>query len=295
MLHNPVMPKEIQEFFSQVEFQKPKLWDATFGRGGHTDFLLTQNAALTAYATDQDTEAIHYGKDQFKQAIAEGRLLLAKSNFSDIKNVITKNNWPSRFEFILMDLGVSSPQLDEAHRGFSFYHKGPLDMRMDRDTELTAEEIVNEWDEDDLVTVFQSLGEVKKPFRVVRAIVHDRKTNRFQSTTELAELIARVDGWRIKGKHPATQYFMGLRLMVNRELNVLQEILPVILRDHLESGGRIAVLTFHSLEDRIVKNIFKSNKDLGFPVNKKVVVASREEQKINIRSRSAKLRVFQRS
>ena len=158
--------------------------------------------------------------------------------------------------------------------------------------ELSAETIINSWPEEELVEVFKSYGEVRSPFRVVRAIVHDRQEKPFTTTKELSGLIERVDGWRKKGHHPATKYFLGLRLAVNRELEQLSESLPHMM-EALNENGRLAVLTFHSLEDRIVKRIFKSS-ELGKPVNKKVIVATREEQQSNPRSRSAKLRVFQR-
>lgn len=295
MLHNPVMLNEIIENFPVNNPHPLQMWDGTFGRGGHASEMLNKFPELQVYASDQDRDAIEYGEQTFKALIENKRLFLVKSSFKEISQIISQNKWPEKFDYILLDLGVSSPQLDEPARGFSFYHSGPLDMRMDRDRDFSASNIINEWEEEDLIEIFQTLGEVRKPYRVVRAIVHDRKQTPFTTTTALAELIARVDGWRNKGKHPATQYFMALRLVVNRELKVLEEVLPEIIKNNLKLNGRISVLTFHSLEDRIVKNIFKSHKEWGFPVNKKVIVASRDEEKNNVRSRSAKLRVFERS
>lgn len=142
------------------------------------------------------------------------------------------------------------------------------------------------------MSLFASYGEIQNPARVVRAVVNDRVLNPFTSTLQLSGLIERVDGWHKKGFHPATQYFMALRLVVNRELEVIEQVLPLLIQQ-MQDQGRISVITFHSLEDRIVKNIFKDCEQ-GFLVNKKVIVPSEEECKINSRARSAKLRIFQK-
>ena len=226
---------------------------------------------------------------EFKTEVQNKELIFISKNFSQF----TESNL-NLFDMMFLDLGVSSPQLDKSDRGFSFYHQGPLDMRMNQQQILTADYIINTWSEKDLVGLFQNYGEIYKPFRVVRAIVHDRKTKAFKTTQELSGLIERVEGWRKKGFHPATQYFMALRLVVNQELEVLREALPAMLKS-LNPGGRLAVISFHSLEDRIVKNIFKDSKDWGRPINKKVIIASEEEQRQNPRSRSAKLRIFERT
>ncbi len=293
-LHLPVLLNEILEVFGRRETPPRFYFDGTFGRGGHLLAVLNRFEAVKAYAMDLDLEAIRFAKQKFESEITNGRVSLAHSNYSDFEVVRENLNWPPDFDLMLLDLGVSSPQLDEAERGFSFYLDGPLDMRMNQEQELTAEEIVNEWEEEDLYTVFTALGEVRRPNRVMRAIIHDRKSKRFQTTRELASLIERVDGWHKKGVHPATQYFMGLRLAVNNELGGLRETLPKLM-NALAPHGLLAVLTFHSLEDRIVKNIFKDERKLGRLVNKKVITATREEQKENSRSRSAKLRVFERT
>ncbi len=202
---------------------------------------------------------------------------------------------------MMFDLGVSSPQLDVASRGFSFYHEGPLDMRMDDRLTLTAAKIVNEWDEQDLARVFIGHGEVEYPFKVIRAILADRVSTPFKTTKQLSGLIERVDGWVKKGFHPATQYFQALRLEVNRELDVVAKALPAALQ-LLVPGGRLAVITFHSLEDRIVKNFFRDAEDgtsvlgssFGENVKRKAFKPSDREVASNTRSRSAKLRVFRR-
>ena len=294
ILHQPVLLNEILEIFAACKTLPRTYLDGTFGRGGHLRAVLAAFPEVKSYALDLDLEAINYAKNQFATEIAANRLSLVHSNYAEFESAREKAEWPKEFDLMLLDLGVSSPQLDEAARGFSFYHDGPLDMRMDQSQALSAEEIVNEWEEEDLFTVFTKLGEVRRPNRVIRAILHDRKTKRFETTRELASLIERVDGWHKKGVHPATQYFMGIRLAVNNELGGLRETLPKLMAA-LSPHGLLAVLTFHSLEDRIVKNIFKDEKKLGRLVNKKVITATRDEQKENSRSRSAKLRVFERT
>ena len=197
-----------------------------------------------------------------------------------------------KIDLILLDLGVSSPQLDQAERGFSFNKDGPLDMRMNQTSEMTAAKIINEFPEDELNELFKTYGEIYHSTRVVRAIVSDRVTKPFETTLQLAQMIERIDGWHKKGFHPATQYFMALRLVVNRELQVIETAIPRLI-NKLQDGGRMSVITFHSLEDRLIKNLFKDSKE-GFLVNKKVIVPSDEECKINPRARSAKLRIFQK-
>ena len=294
VLHKPVLLEEILQIYKQSKAEPMTYWDGTFGRGGHLRAVLEQFPQIKAYAMDRDHDAIRFAQESFATEISAGKLELACANYMDFEISREALKWPKEFDLMLLDLGVSSPQLDEAARGFSFYHDGPLDMRMDQSQELTAEEIVNDWEEEDLYKVFTTLGEVRRPNRVMRAVLHDRKAKRFQTTRELASLIERVDGWHKKGVHPATQYFMGLRLAVNNELGILRETLPKLMAA-LSPHGLLAVLTFHSLEDRIVKNIFKDEKKLGRLVNKKVIVATRDEQKENSRSRSAKLRVFERT
>jgi 16S rRNA (cytosine1402-N4)-methyltransferase len=289
--HVPVLLNEILNE-AQVISNTHEHWvyfDGTFGRGGHARAVLENFSNSAAIVCDQDQQAIDYAKEHFSSYISNKRLSVVRSNFSKLE--VSSEPW---FDFGLLDLGVSSPQLDNAHRGFSFNKEGPLDMRMDQSQSLTASEILMECDEEELIKIFKVYGEVFKPYRVVRAIVNDRKSKTFQSTLELAELIARIDGWRKKGFHPATQYFMALRLAVNQELQSLEAGLEKIIHG-LKPKGRLAVLTFHSLEDRIVKEKFKSFGDLGKPVYKKVIVAQEDEMKKNPRSRSAKLRVFEKN
>lgn len=290
-LHEPIMTKEIC-FMAWKLVQKSNFvyFDGTFGRGGHYTFLKKMFPEMTAVCLDQDAQAIEYAGKTFPEDLQSGRLRLTQSSFFNEEFL---NAHQEQFDFALLDLGVSSPQLDEGERGFSFLHDGPLDMRMNQSQELTAARVVHEFSEDDLNHIFKTYGEIKSPYRVTRAVVHDRKTKEFTTTRELASLIERVDGWRKKGFHPATQYFMALRLVVNSELEGLEKSLSSVM-GCLKDKGLLSVLTFHSLEDRIVKNVFKSS-TLGQNINKKVIVASDEEVTRNPRSRSAKLRVFERT
>jgi 16S rRNA (cytosine1402-N4)-methyltransferase len=267
--------------------QEVRYFDGTFGRGGHYSALKALLPQMQAVIFDQDPEAVRFANENFKTEVQSGQLLVQHANFSQF----SPEKW-GLFDMILLDLGVSSPQLDQAERGFSFYNEGPLDMRMNLQSGVTAADIINQAPEPELIRIFQEYGEVRSPFRVVRALLHDRKIQKFETTKQLAGLIERVEGWRKKGFHPATLYFQGLRLAVNQELEVVESAIPLLMQA-LKPGGRMAVLTFHSLEDRIVKNIFKES-PLGRPVNKKVIVAERDEQMANPRARSAKLRVFEK-
>jgi len=289
--HIPVLLSQIIEVLSPpiLAAKDPIYFDGTFGRGGHLAALLQQFPQLRAFAADRDADAIQFGEQHFAEEIKTRRLRLQHANFADF----SVREW-GLFDAMLVDLGVSSPQLDQGPRGFSFYHEGPLDMRMDTRQETTAADLIATLSEDELIHLFQEYGEISKPYRVVRALVHDRKSEPFTTTHQLASLIERVDGWRRKGSHPATQYFLALRLQVNQELAAVETGLPALLLG-LKPRGRLAVLTFHSLEDRIVKNLFKERSDLGTPVFKKVITAEWTEQKKNPRARSAKLRVFERS
>ena len=290
-LHIPVMLSQIHQFldpcFQRQSSGEIRYFDGTFGRGGHLGSLLLRHPKLQAVAFDRDPQAIAYAKGHFAAEIEQGRLQLEQKNYSQF------SPQEGFFDGMLIDLGVSSPQLDQAERGFSFYHQGPLDMRMDLRQDLTAAQILNTWEEEDLLEMFRTLGEVPKPYRVVQEVLRIRQQKALATTTELAQLIERTDGWQKKGHHPATQYFMGLRLAVNAELPSLELALRPLLLG-LKPRGRLAVLTFHSLEDRIVKNVFKTASDLGAPLLKNVLAPEPDELKMNPRSRSAKLRVFER-
>jgi len=286
--HIPVLLGEILQMISGMAHTPRRGLDLTFGRGGHTRVFLEQWPELKMEAWDRDPEAIEFGTKYFGSFIQDGRLALNHRNFHDVSAPI----FPG-YDFILMDLGVSSPQLDSASRGFSFYHQGPLDMRMDPTRGETAADVVNQWSESELIELFQSLGEIRRPHRVVKAIVTDRRKKPYSLTQELSQLIERVEGWQRKGHHPATRYFLALRMQVNAELDGLEPVIPHLIQS-LVSGGRLMIITFHSLEDRIIKYALREQLEYGQLVNKKVIVPSRDECLRNPRSRSAKLRVFQR-
>jgi len=298
LLHKPVFLDDVLTVFRAHQGVVRFAFDGTFGRGGHTAAILNEWPASSVTAMDWDEEAVRFGAERFKDEISSGRLHLIHSSYLHFREARAENRaggFPQDqgFDLMLLDLGVSSPQLDTAGRGFSFYQEGPLDMRMDQRQETTAAEIVNTWDEEDLARLFIEYGEIQRPYRVVRAIVHDRRAQPFESTRQLAAMIERVDGWQRKGSHPATRYFLALRLKVNEELSTLTEALPDLL-EGLAPGGILAVITFHSLEDRIVKNLFKGHLHLGKLVNKKVIKPSDEEVRDNPRARSAKLRAFEK-
>jgi 16S rRNA (cytosine1402-N4)-methyltransferase len=285
-LHIPVLLSEILEAFSVFEnTAELRYLDGTFGRGGHFQSLKMMLPQMQTVALDQDPEAVKFALEKFSSLVESGDLRVNHRNFSNFSDLNL-----GLFDMMLLDLGVSSPQLDEAHRGFSFYHNGPLDMRMNSSQELKASDLINTLSEKELNDLFFKYGEVRKPFRVVRAIVHDRKEKPYENTQELSSLIERVDGWHRKGYHPATNYFMALRLAVNDELGVVERTIPEMIKA-LKPGGRLAVISFHSLEDRIVKYAFRDS-ELGRPLNKKVIIPTDEECEKNPRSRSAKLRVF---
>lgn len=289
-VHIPVLLNEVLEMYSPFSEQKNLVYfDGTYGRGGHFKAVFEKFSPAKAYATDQDTHAYEQALNTWATEINSGRVKIYHENFLEF---VSAHRCEEKIDMALLDLGVSSPQLDQGERGFSFNKDGPLDMRMNQKQELTAAKIINEFDAEDLFEIFKSYGEVPNPARVVRALVNDRAAKPFTTTLQLAQLIERVDGWKKKGFHPATQYFMALRLVVNRELQVVEEVLPLLI-SQMQDKGRIAIITFHSLEDRLVKNIFKNSSD-GFLVNKKVIVPSENECKMNVRARSAKLRVFQK-
>lgn len=296
MIHKPVLLEPILNFFDKHKLTPQYIVDGTFGRGGHAKAFLDKFSECQIYACDRDNEALAFGRDHFADHLNRHRLRLQKNNFLDIAVKPSSyleffNNHPP--DLVFLDLGVSSPQLDDPERGFSFYHQGPLDMRMDTEQNLTAFDIINNWGESDLSDLFYQLGEVRFPNKVVRAIVNARKLQPIQTTKELADIIISADGWRKKGKHPATQYFLALRLYVNAELENVERALSLFY-DNLADKGLLMVLTFHSTEDRIVKKFMNQLKGQGTHWTKKVIQAERLELTDNPRARSAKLRIFQK-
>ncbi len=260
--------------------------DATFGRGGHASALLQEFDGLVIDALDTDHEAIAYGNMKFKNEIEQGQLRLCHMNFVNVLKKFSK----SSYDAVFVDLGVSSPQFDQPDRGFSFQSDGPLDMRMDSSRGLKAADIINSRTSRELIELFQSYGDVRKPQRVVSAILQARPLS---TTYELSKIISSHSPKR--GRiHSATQYFMALRIAVNNELEVLENSIHHFI-ELLRDQGRLHIISFHSLEDRIVKYIYRAcDKKEGKVLTKKVIRASREEIVKNPRARSAKLRIFER-
>jgi 16S rRNA (cytosine1402-N4)-methyltransferase len=258
--------------------------DCTVGGGGHSALILQGLGNGRLVGIDRDEMAIAAASDTLKDY--DNQVTFWRGNFCEYKP-------PSDllFDGILADLGVSSTQLDVAERGFSFRESGDLDMRMDNRQTLTAAEIINHYKEVELADIFFKLGEERLSRRIARQIVEKRP---FKTTLELANAIAACvpSSYRHGRIHPATRTFQALRIAVNRELESLEKWLAVA-PNWLKTGGKIAVITFHSLEDRIVKHTFREDDRLQV-LTKKVIIATDEEIKANPRARSAKLRIAQR-
>jgi 16S rRNA (cytosine1402-N4)-methyltransferase len=300
--HRPVLVAEA------VELLAPRagalIVDATCGGGGHTAEILRTGADVLAL--DQDPDAIEHAGERLAQF--GGRVTLRQANFRDAGKVLDELGIVG-IGGALLDLGVSSRQLENAERGFSVMRSGPLDMRMDPRRELTAALVVNSYSEEDLTRLFRDLGEEPAARRIASQLVKLRKTTPFTDTMQLAKAIEKIV-WRHGRRHPATQVFQALRMEVNDELGALEEGLRVLTK-RLEPGARIAVITFHSLEDRIVKNFFRDrsrewldrpewpepqrNPDFAFKlITTKPIEPGENEQRVNPRSRSAKLRVAEK-
>ena len=286
--HNPVLLDEVLSLFSKEKPPK-NILDCTFGRGGHSLAFLKKFSQTTILALDRDSSAIDFGftLKEFK----EKKIKFLKQNFYEYPFILKKKK---TFDLVLMDLGLSSPQLDNPERGFSFYREGPLDMRMDQKQALMAQDIVNHYSKQELIQLFKTYGDIKSPYKVVSDIVLRRKRKKIQTTTELSQLIQKHHGF-YRNKHPATTWFLALRIAVNAELIGLNRCLKAYL-DLLKPTAYWAVISFHSLEDRIVKRSFRQfvKEGKGRLYNKKAIQAQRGEKQKNPRSRSAKLRVFQK-
>jgi 16S rRNA (cytosine1402-N4)-methyltransferase len=257
--------------------------DATVGGGGHSRLILESASNTQVTALDRDEQALAAAKTHLAEY--SDRLHFWHGNFADYVSQTQK------FDGIIADLGVSSVHLDTPDRGFSFRHQAPLDMRMDRQQSLTAAEVVNHWNETDLAEIFFTYGEERLSRRIAREIIRSRP---FQTTTELAEAIARCvpRQYRYGRIHPATRVFQALRIAVNQELTSLEKFLHQA-PNWLVTGGRIAIISFHSLEDRIVKNSFRSSPILQV-LTKKPIVPQADEVDRNPRARSAKLRIAEK-
>lgn len=249
--HQPVLLKETLDLLALRE--DVLVVDATFGRGGHSRALLEAGARVVAL--DQDPEAVEAASSLIEKFGSE-RFEIREMNFRNLQSLTRKGE---RYDGVLFDFGVSSPQLDQAVRGFSFQQEGPLDMRMSPEISRTAEEIVNEADEAELVRIFFEYGEERRARRVAAAIVRERNHRRIETTTQLAAIIEKAVGGRRDRKiHPATKCFQAIRIAVNDELAAIDEALEA-LPELLNPGGRLAAISFHALEDRRVKRFIEKH------------------------------------
>ena len=306
-LHLPVMPEEVVSYLLYNN-DISRVVDCTLGYGGHSSLILEKNSELELLGIDRDVQALEFSRKRL--SFAGERVHFAHSEFSNLFECIEDCNWEG-VDGVLMDLGVSSPQIDEPERGFSFRFDGPLDMRMNTKNPITAARVLNRCDEKDLADIFYHLGEIKESRKLARAIVERRETKPWSGTKEFAELCGKVlRSGRRKSVPPATLCFQALRIYVNSELEELENALEAAF-EILNPGGRLVVISFHSLEDRIVKHFFKDKArecicPHGLPmcvcnhkaelkiITRKPVRASKEEQKNNPRSICAKLRVAEK-
>ncbi|MDX5476535.1 MAG: 16S rRNA (cytosine(1402)-N(4))-methyltransferase RsmH [Bacillaceae bacterium] len=284
--------------------------DCTLGGAGHSSEIvkkLSSQGKLIAF--DQDDTALNNAKKVLENYL--DRVILVKSNFKHLKEKLHELGI-EKVDGVLFDLGVSSPQLDTPERGFSYHHDAPLDMRMDQSGDVTAYDVVNEWPYEKLVRIFFQYGEEKFSKSIARKIEEYRKTKQIETTLELVDIIK--DGIpaaaRRTGGHPAKRIFQAIRIAVNDELGVFEEAIHQAI-DVIKPGGRVCVITFHSLEDRMCKVAFKEKSELpplppGLPiipeefqpilklVNRKPIIPSNEELEMNNRARSAKLRIAEK-
>ena len=281
--------------------------DGTFGRGGHSALVMQQlSVDGRLLGIDKDLAAIATANTRFAD---ESRFAIAHGSFAELAQLIAERDMTGKVTGVLLDLGVSSPQLDEAERGFSFMNDGPLDMRMDQTRGQSAADWVNTASEDDIIWVFREYGEERFAKRMARAIIAEREKSPFTRTKHLAEVIKEANPAWEKGKHPATRAFQAIRIQVNSELIDLDSVLEQALAV-LAPGGRLVVISFHSLEDRAVKRFIR-RQELGDPVPKglpirddqlnkrmrslgKAIKASDAEINANVRSRSAVMRVAEK-
>ncbi len=307
MEHLPVM---VAEALQQLAIKKSGIYlDCTFGRGGHSQGILNllgQNGQLLAF--DRDSDAIN--SDYAQAMLTDERFKLKHSCFSELESIVEGANLTGKVDGILLDLGVSSPQLDNPERGFSFLRDGPLDMRMDGNSGVSAEQWLTSVDEKDLVKVLFDYGEEKFARRIARSIVEKRAQSPITTTKQLSDLIGDAVPVREKHKHPATRTFQAIRIEINRELVELSAVLQQAARV-LRPGGRLVVISFHSLEDRIVKRFIRDESGSKYNPGKlpikevdiakgflkrmgKALKAGKQEISQNPRARSAIMRVAER-
>ena len=305
-MHYSVMLKEV---IDNLNLKDTGIYvDATLGYAGHTGEILKRVKRGFIFAFDQDINAINYSKEKLSQI--GSNFLLIKSNFLHMKEELAKQNI-SLVDGIVFDLGVSSPQLDTKERGFSYHFDSRLDMRMDLDNPISAYEVVNNYSESDLTRIISTYGEEKHAKSIAKNIVKARNIKPIETTLELVDVIKKSMPYKDTiNKHPAKKTFQAIRIEVNHELDILETSLKNAL-SLLNVGGRMVVITFHSLEDRIVKQVFKEVSSVdpvvaSLPVipdayqpdfklvTDKVILPSKEELEENNRSHSSKLRVIER-
>ncbi|MBL4743461.1 MAG: 16S rRNA (cytosine(1402)-N(4))-methyltransferase RsmH [Cycloclasticus sp.] len=305
-LHKPVL---LEEALNGLIRQTDGVYiDGTFGRGGHSKAILqalSEDGRLLGIDKDQDAVS----SSQAKELLTDERFELAHSSFAFMPQLAEQREWLGQVDGILLDLGVSSPQLDVAERGFSFMRDGPLDMRMDTSCGESASQWLAQVDEKELVKVLRDYGEEKFARKIASEIVNKREETAIETTGQLASLIEGVITKREPGKHPATRSFQAIRIKINNELTDLEEALAGAM-GCLNKGGRLAVISFHSLEDRIVKRFMREKSrgditprnlpiptDAKKPVLKlvsKAIKATKDEVASNVRSRSAVLRIAEK-
>ena len=286
--HLPVMLNEIDQYL--ITKDTGYYVDCTFGGGGHSLYLLNKYNGIKIIAFEQDTDSLKRFNENPELQKFKDRIIFCHDNFRNIEKNLNKLNIP-KVNGLLADLGVSSKQLDDKTRGFSFNSDDVLDMRMNKEQELTAYTVVNTFSKENLQDIFFKYGEESFSKQIAQKIVEERVKGNIKTCNQLKDIVCKVK-WA-KGKiNPATKIFQALRIYVNDELGSLQEMLNSI-SNVLDTGARAAILTYHSLEDRIVKQTFKDAKNLKI-INKKVIIATEKEMKENPRSRSAKLRVVEK-
>jgi len=307
--HLPVLFHEVMEMLpaslSMPNRIPSRYLDLTFGGGGHAIEMLNRYPHLMADLVDQDEEALQAGQEKIQNLGLQSRVKWHHHNFAHVVESMAQEN-DDLFDMILADIGVSSHHFDSGQRGFSFREEAPLDMRMDLRGDVTAADIVNQYPEKELVRIFQEFGDEPFALRLAEKIVETRRKTPFRTTKELETLCFYTypKALRHQSRHPATRVFQALRIEVNQELVVLEKSLKHAVK-LLKPGGRLAIITFHSLEDRIVKHFFQSlnstykNKTedseeiLYKMISKKPIIPTDSEIALNKRARSAKMRILE--
>ena len=303
-MHKSVLLDECLEYLNIQE--DSTIIDCTLGYGGHSSNILKKIKRGFLFAFDQDEEAIKYSKKRLDEISDNYEII--KSNFENLKKEIEKRNI-KKINGILYDIGVSSPQLDEDERGFSFHKDARLDMRMDKSKKFDAHELVNTYEYKDLVRIFKEYGEEKYANNIAKNIIKEKEKKKIDTTLELVEIIKKSVPEKYKReKHPARKVFQAIRIEVNNELGVFEKSLKDAL-ELIDINGRICVITFHSLEDKICKEIFKKVSEIDNNIKKLPIIPeeykpkfkivanikpSKQEIETNPRARSAKLRVIER-